>query len=93
MLDCVRCRRNALFESAHPLPEFSSLDAIEECTGALGDLTFIDKPVRWQGGGGLLSKNPPYQGAGWYSRGAAAWLLHAGICTWQHCIHVLSASA
>ena len=50
MLDCVRCRRNALFESAHPFPVFSPLDAIEECTGTLGDLTFIDKPVRWQGG-------------------------------------------
>ena len=68
MLDCVRCRRNALFESAHPLPVFSPLDAIEECVpGTLGDLTFIDKPVRWQGGGSLLT-NLPYQGAGWYSR-------------------------
>ena len=92
MLDCVRCRRNALFESAHPLPVFSPLDAIEECTGTLGDLTYIDKPVRWQGGGSLLT-NLPYQGAGWYSRCAAEWMLFAGICTWQHCTHVLNASA
>jgi hypothetical protein len=47
MLDCVRCRRNALFETAHPFPVFSPLDAIEECVpGTLGDLTYIDKPLR-----------------------------------------------
>ena len=55
-------------------------------------MTFIDKPVRWQGGGSLLS-NLPYQGAGWYSKVAAEFMLHAGICQFQHCTHVLNASA
>ena len=92
MLDCVRCRRNALFETVHPFPVYSPLDAIEECTRTLGDLTFIVKPARWQGGGSLLTILP-YQGRGWYSKVAAEWMLHAGICEFQHCTHVLNASA
>ena len=58
MLDCVRCRRTALFETAHPLPVAPLLDAIEACTGTLGDLTFIAKPVRYLGGGLLLTNLP-----------------------------------
>jgi hypothetical protein len=92
MMDCIRCRRNALFETTHAFPVFSPLDTIEVCTGTLGDLTFISKPVRWQGGGSLLS-NLPFQGNGWYSRVAAEWMLHCGICQWEHCTHVLNASA
>ena len=92
MLDCVRCRRNALFETTHPFPVFSPLDKIEEFTGTLGDLTFIVEPVRWQGAGSLLS-NLPYQGRGWVPKVAAEWMIHAGICGMQHCTHVLNASA
>ena len=33
MMDCIRCRRNALYECAVPLPVFSPLDSIEPCTG------------------------------------------------------------
>ena len=36
MLGCVRCRRSTLFESAHPFPAFSPLDAIEERTWGFG---------------------------------------------------------
>ena len=92
MSDCTRCLRTAIFESTHPFPVFSPLDTIEEYTGTLGDMTFISKPVRWQGGGSLLS-NLPYVGAGWYSRVAAEWMLHTGNCEWQHCTHMLNASA
>ena len=45
MMDCIRCRRNALYECAVPLPVFSPLDSIEQCNQTLGDLTFIDAPA------------------------------------------------
>ena len=70
MLDCIRCRKNALSEGcATPLPVFSPLDSIEVCTGTLGDLTFIDAPAP-KNTGELLQKLP-FQGAGWYTQPAA----------------------
>jgi hypothetical protein len=37
ILDAIRCRRNAMYEGAVPLPVFSPLDSIEPCAGTLGD--------------------------------------------------------
>ena len=91
MLDCIRCRKNALSECAVPLPVFSPLDSIEPCNQTLGDMTFIDAPAP-KNTGELLQKLP-FQGAGWYTQPAAQWLLHSGVVTWTHCTHVLNASA
>jgi 5-methylcytosine-specific restriction endonuclease McrA len=86
MMDCIRCRRNALYDCAVPLPVFSPLDRIEPCTGALlGDLTYIDAPL--PKATGALIKTMPFQGPGWYTLPAAQWLLHTGKISWDMCTH------
>ena len=81
MMDCIRCRRNALYECAVPLPVFSPLDSIEQCNQTLGDLTFIDIPMPKTTG--ALMKALPFQGPGWYTLPATQWLLHTGKVTWE----------
>ena len=45
-IDVCRCRRNALDQNTEPLPIFSPLDQIQECTNCtLGDYCFVDKDV------------------------------------------------
>ena len=91
MMDCIRCRRNALYECAVPLPVFSPLDSIEQCNQTLGDLTFIDAPAPKTTG--ALIKALPFQGPGWYTLPATQWLLHTGKVTWENCTHKIDASA
>ena len=90
MMDCIRCRRNALYECSVPLPVFSPLDSIEQCNQTLGDLTFIDAPMHKTTG--ALMKALPFQGPGWYTLPAAQWLLHTGKVTWEKCTHRIDAS-
>ena len=91
MMDCIRCRCNALYECAAPLPVFSPLDSIEMCTGTLGDLTYIDTPIPKTTG--ALMKALPFQGPGWYTLPATQWLLHSGKISWDMCTHRIDASA
>ena len=70
LMDVKRCRFNAFFEAACPIPVFSALDSIEaRRTEHLGDLNYIDAGI---------PKTPaqllgmlPYQGPGWVTRGCA----------------------
>ena len=89
--DCRRCRFNALFECAVSLPVFGPLDGIEECGLELGDLTYIEKRVRWQGPATVV-RMLPFQGSGWYTKPAAQWLLHTGKIVWADCKHKVDAS-
>jgi len=45
-LDVIRCRRNALFYSAHEWCIFCSLDSIIPARGKLGDFNFVTHPPR-----------------------------------------------
>jgi hypothetical protein len=91
MLDCIRCRRNALYECSVSIPVFSPLDSIEFCNQELGDLTFIDGPMPKTTKS--LMHALPFQGPGWYKKPAAQWLLHTGKITWDRCTHKIDASA
>ena len=91
MMDCIRCRRNALYECAVHLPVFSPLDSIELCSLTLGDLTYIDAPLPKTTG--ALMKALPFQGPGWYTLPATQWLLHTGKISWDRCTHKIDASA
>jgi hypothetical protein len=91
MMDCIRCRRNALYECSVHLPVFSPLDSVEHCNQSLGDLTFIDAPMSKTTGS--LMKALPFQGPGWYTVPAAQWLLHTGKISWGMCTHKIDASA
>ena len=42
-IDVRRCRRQALYHSAHPFPVFSVVDNVKPCTCDLGELNYIDK--------------------------------------------------
>ena len=90
-MDCIRCRRNALYKCSVPLPVSSPLDSIEQCNQTLGDLTFIDAPMPKTTG--TLIKALPFQGPGWHTLSTAQWLLHTGKISWGNCTHNIDASA
>ena len=91
MMDCIRCRRNALYECAVPLPVFSPLDSIEQCNQTLGDLTFIDAPMP-KTTGALMKAFPSKD------LGGIHFPLPSGYYTleksrWDMCTHKIDASA
>jgi len=91
IIDVVRCRRNALFFSAFPIPIFSIFDRIEKANNQLFDLNFIDKDVCWTAAS--VMRMIPYTGKAWYHRNVAEYLLHTGRIKWEHILYGINASA
>ena len=83
-IDVKRCRRSCLMEATEHWPVFSVHDEIHEVASSkrnLSDFNWIDK-------GNVKTarrklKDLPYQGARWYARQAARWLLMRGIINWN----------
>ena len=82
-VDVVRCRRNALFHCAHPLPLFSPFDTVVQRTECrLYDFQFIDRgESKWRGPMHVL-QSLPYTGPRWYPKVAAEFLLFHEKITW-----------
>ena len=90
-VDVVRCRKNALANAPFPLPVFCPLDNIREAEeGKLADLTFVRKREDRRS---PLAARLPYVGPGWYGKPATAFMLHAGLATWDDFEWSLDATA
>jgi 5-methylcytosine-specific restriction endonuclease McrA len=84
LLDIKKCRKNCLRECPYPIPIFSVVDTIVPCEKKLYDLAYIEKRCAWKTGQNVLS-NMPYQApGGWFTKPAQEFLLHYGICKWEH---------
>ena len=88
-----RCRRNALDQNTEPLPIFSPLDQIQDCTNCtLGDFCFVDKdieildPIKY-------ARLLPYTGPRWYWKNSVKFMLDQGIVRWSHIKYTLTATS
>ena len=82
LLDIRKSRRECLRECPFEIPVFSILDEIVPAEKKLYDLAYIEKRCSLKTGQNVLS-NMPYQG-GWMTKPAQEFLLHYGICKWEH---------
>ena len=90
-VDIIRSRFNAFTEQdAYDLPVYCPCDNIEPCANELGDYHWVDAGL--DGRLSVLSVLP-YFGPGWYGRGTVAFMLDAGIITWQDVKTTYNASA
>ena len=81
-VDIKRCRFNGFVQNPYELPVFAPTDEIQPCTqGELGDYHWVDLGA--PGPRRSARSVFPYWGQGWYFRSTVAFLLDAGIATWQ----------
>ena len=91
-VDIKRCRFNGFVQNSYDLPVYAPTDEVRPCTpGQLGDYHWLDL-------GALGPRRSarsvfPYWGPGWYFKGTVAFLLDAGIATWQDVKLTFSAAA
>jgi len=86
ILDVKRCRRSALYNSAHDFSVYSPTDSIEDFRGVVGDLNYVTR--KYKGFELQLS----YLGPGFYHKVAVEWWLHSGVITLNDISHVLNAT-
>ncbi|CAE7578756.1 unnamed protein product, partial [Symbiodinium necroappetens] len=90
-IDVVRCRKNGLANARFPLPVFCTLDDVVAARpGHLADLTYVS--LRTDGRATTFSQLP-YVGEGWYAKPITAFLLEAGMATWEDFKYSLDATA
>ena len=92
-IDVRRCRRSGLDNNIEPIPIFSPLDEIQECSNCnLGDYNFIDKGLEILDIG-KYTKYYPYTGPRWYWKGATKYMLEIGVIRWDDIKLTLTATA
>ena len=90
LVDVKRCRRNRMAHGAYPWYVFSIWDEIVPIDTELMDFNFVAKPA--PANATEMVRQAPHVGPAWRTREACAYMLNAGILTWDDITHGINAS-